>query len=213
MSGSEIGAFVPDNLLAGSLHIVTKLATIKASAGALVHGQVMGKITKGAVSKSFTGTGNGTLTLDATEPRLAGSKAGTYKVVMTGATAYKVIDPDGNIIGQEAALGTFANQIKFTLAAGGTAFVAGDAFSVVIAAGSGHLAAFDSSAVDGSEKPYAILLDDAATSTSTQDAPVALTGEFVEDLLVFSNVADSFAAIEDDLRALGIYGKPANGGD
>ena len=133
--------------MAGSFPIVTRDATIKASAGDLSRAQVLGKITKGAVTKSFTGTGNGTLTLDATEPRLALSKAGTYKVVFTGATAYKVIDPDGNIIGQEIALGAFANKLKFVIAAGATAFVAGDTFLVVVAAGSGDYAAFDSSAV------------------------------------------------------------------
>jgi hypothetical protein len=209
MSGKEIGSYEPDSLIGGPFPVVTKLATIKASAGNLSRAQVLGKITKGAVTKSFTGTGNGTLTLDATEPRLTGSKAGTYKVVFTGATAYKVLDPDGNIIGIETALGTFANQIKFVLAAGATAFVAGDAFSIVIAAGNGDYAAFDSSAVDGTEAPSAVLLEDADTSTAEQYASVALSGEFVSDELIFSNAADSFAAIEDKLRALGIYGKSA----
>lgn len=213
MSGSEIGAFLPDNLLAGSLHIVTRPATIEENAGNLVRGQVMGKITKGAVTQSFSGTGNGTLTLDPTEPRLSHSIPGTYKVVFTGATAYKVYDPSGNLIDTVAALGAFANKLKFTIAAGATAFVAGDTFSIIVAAGSGYLAAFDSSAVDGTEKPYAILEEDAPASTSTQDAPMALSGEFTEDLLVFSNANDSFAEIADELRAIGIYGKPASGGD
>jgi hypothetical protein len=214
MSGKEIGSLVPDRLgPVGAFPVVTKLATIKAGAGALVRGQVLGKITKGAVTSSFSGTGNGTLTLDATEPRLSGSKAGTYKVVFTGATTYKVIDPDGNIIGIESALGSFANKLKFSIAAGATAFVAGDVFSLVVASGSGYLAAFSSEAVDGTEQLYALLLEGVENSTDVQYAPVALTGEYVADALVFANEDDSYKLFEDELRAIGIYGKNADGGD
>jgi hypothetical protein len=204
-----LGSFSPDNSDGGSFPKATKSVNLKADAGALSRLEVLGKITKGAVTQSYSGTGSGTLTLDATEPRLSGSKAGTYKVVMTSATAYKVIDPDGTVIGIEPALGAFANKIKFALAAGDSAFVAGDTFSVTIAAGSGYYAAYDSEAVDGTEKPLAILLEDKATSTAVQAAPVALTGQWVEDEFVFKNDTDTFSAIEDELRALGIFGVPA----
>lgn len=214
MSGKEIGSFIPDRLgPAGTFPVVTKLVAINAGSGALVRGQVLGKITKGAVTASFSGTGNGTLTLDTPEPRLARSKAGTYKVIFTGATAYKVLDPDGTVIGVESSLGSFANKLTFTLAAGATAFVAGDTFSIVVAAGSGYLAAFTSKAVDGTEKPYALLLEGVGNSTDVQYAPVALTGEYVADELVFANEDDTFALFEDELRAIGIYGKSADGGD
>jgi hypothetical protein len=204
-----LGSFIPDTSDGGSFPKATQSVTLKASAGALSRLEVLGEITKGAVTQSYSGTGNGTLTLDATEPRLSGSKAGTYKVVMTGATAYKVIDPEGNIIGIESALGSFENKIKFMLAAGDTAFVAGDTFSLTLAAGSGYYAAYDSEAVDGTEKPRAILLEDKATSTAVQAAAVALTGQWVAEEFVFKNDTDSFSAIEDELRALGIFGVPA----
>lgn len=210
---SELGSFVPDNLPGGSFPMATKAAIIQASAGNLVRGQVLGKITKGAVTQSFSGTGNGTLTLDATEPRQAHCKKGAYTVKCVAAAenggTFEVFDPEGDSLGTVAVGATFTNQIKFALADGSTDFIVGDAFTVTVAEGSGYLSAYDSSAVDGAEKPYAVLLADVADGTEVQSASVALTGQFVSDELVFKNDDDSFDAIEDDLRALGIFGVPA----
>jgi hypothetical protein len=205
--------FTPDNLIAGNFPQNTEQGTIKISAGALVRGQVMGKITKGAVAAAVAAgagtaganTGAGTCVIDATEPRLAGCKPGTYHVAFTGATAFYVTDPDGIVIGSAVALGTFAKKIKFTLANSGTAHVAGDGWDIVVAAGSGQLAAYDSTAIDGTEEPCAILLDDRANIAATQPGVVALTGDYNAAALVFAHSGDTAAAIKDKLRKLCIF--------
>ena len=210
---SELGTFTPDNLPGGSFPMATKAAVIKASAGNLVRGQVMGKITKGEVTQSYSGTGTGTLTLDETESRLANSRAGSYTVKCVEAAAnggtFEVFDPSGISLGTVTVGESFSNRIKFSIADGDTDFIVGDAFTITIAKGSGYFAAYDSASVDGSEKPCAVLLGDVADDTEVQSASVALTGQFVADELVFTNKNDSFDAIEDELRALGIFGVPA----
>lgn len=73
-------------------------------------------------------TGNGTIgTLTAT----AAALAGVYTVTMTGATTFTVSDPNGNALKAGATGAAYsANGIGFTITAGGTAFVAGDTFTV-----------------------------------------------------------------------------------
>jgi hypothetical protein len=205
--------FTPDNLVISGLPQITEDKTLKVSAGALVRGTVMGKITKGAVAAAVAAgggtaganTGAGTCVIDATTPLLAGGKPGTYHVQFTAATAFYVIGPDGNVIGSAAALGTFAKQIKFVLANSGTAHVAGDGWDIAVAAGSGQIAAYDSTAIDGTEEPDSILLEDVADVAATQAALVALSGEFSSGALVFAHSGDTAAAIKDKLRDKNIY--------
>lgn len=228
--------FTPDNLVIPGVVQVTDDKTLKISAGALVRGQVMGKITKGAVAaaaaagggEAGANTGNGTCTIDATTPKLAGAKPGTYHVEIIRAAVAQVgttpavpaqkalgalYDPDGNLIDTfeiDASGGTaktVANQIKFAIISGNTAFAVGDGFDIVIAAGSGQVAAYDSTAVDGTEEPDSILLEDKADDDATQAALCALSGEFSEGALVFAHSGDAVAAIKDKLRAKGIFTK------
>lgn len=202
----NIGQFVPEDIFAGPIYCVRQPRKIMAITLALVPLQVLGRVTKSAaVAAAYAGnTGNGTLTVDATTPIL-GAKAGVYKVILTGATAFKVLDPDGVEVDAAAALGTFANQIKFAIAAGGVAFVAGDYFTVTVS-GSGDYGPYDSRATDGRERPAGILLEDVAISVSEQVATVAMTGMFPKSSLVFANPSDTFALIEEDLHKLGIFG-------
>ena len=79
-------------------------------------------------------TGNGTILLDALDPVLAGASLGTYKAVFTSATAFNVQNPAGTVIGTGAVGTTFANQVKFTIAAGGTAFAVGSEFDIAVTA-------------------------------------------------------------------------------
>ena len=90
-----------------------------------------------ATSAAKTGiVGNGTLTLDNATPVLAGAlvtPAGTpYKVVFTSATAFNVTQ-NGVAIGSGTVGTVFANQIKFLIAAGSTAFAAADEFDITVA--------------------------------------------------------------------------------
>lgn len=128
-------------------------------------GHAVGIVTKGAVSgaaKAGGNTGDGTLTLDATTPKIAGAKPGVYQVrfitAITNSGRYQVIDPDGISLGTALVGATWANQIKFVIADGSTDFVVGDGFDITIAAGSGKVVEYDPDALDGRETPAGFLI-------------------------------------------------------
>lgn len=175
-------------LFAGDFPRLSRAITIVLGAGLLVLGTVLGMITKGAVTKAaITGgnTGDGTLTLDVTTPKLAGSKAGIYTVRVIRAALAQVgttpvvpaqaaiaalRDPDGNVLevfDVPTTPGiTISNQVKFAMIEGSTPFALGDGFDITIAAGSGSYNAYDADSVDGTEKAVAILAEDADDATS-----------------------------------------------
>lgn len=218
--------------VAGSgLPVVTDSGTI-ASGANLTRGSVLGKITIGAAAVAVNGpgeaganTGNGTLTLDATTPILAGAKAGVYTATVVRAAiaapgttpavaAQKAIvefkDPDGKLL-EVIDLATtpgnaIANQLKFAILEGNTPFAAGDGFKVTVAAGSGNYKLADSASVDGSNVPYAILAGDADASSVAAVAPLYLTGEFNSAALVVG-ASDTIGDYIDSLRKLGIFVK------
>jgi hypothetical protein len=76
-------------------------------------------------------TGNGTI---GTLSLLANGKNGTYTVSFLTATTFNVYSPDGGLVGAGATGAAFSagKQVQFTITAGGTAFVKGDGFSVVV---------------------------------------------------------------------------------
>ncbi|HQL09715.1 MAG TPA: hypothetical protein PLE35_08970, partial [Lentisphaeria bacterium] len=90
-----------------------------------------------------TGTGNGVMTLDATTPVLAGAKNGSYVVTCVTAAAdrgtFRVEDPDGYVLGDVAVGATFADDIKFVIAAGSTDFIVGDMFTITVTTGAGRI--------------------------------------------------------------------------
>lgn len=99
----------------------------------LEDGMVLSQNTLGAeTSAAGANTGNGTIGSLALK---SGAMLGAYTVTMTAATTFSVLAPDG----RELATGTtgvaYSDEIGFTVTAGGTAFVAGDHFTVTIAAG------------------------------------------------------------------------------
>lgn len=83
-------------------------------------------------SAAYAGnTGNGTLgTLSA----LAAAQPGAYNVVFASATKFEVYDPSGKFVAVGTTGVAFSNQVQFTITAGGTAFVAGDGFTVTVTA-------------------------------------------------------------------------------
>lgn len=88
-----------------------------------------------AVSAAKTGmAGNGVLTLDNATPVLQGSATGAWKVIFTSATAFTVTPP---VTGMASGAGTVGQPytgpgLKFTVAAGSTAFAVGDEFDVTV---------------------------------------------------------------------------------
>lgn len=181
------------------------------TATAIAVGQVLGRQKIGAVAsaaKSGGNTGNGTVTLDATTPALKGAKVGVYQVRFTGATTFVVLDPDGAQIGYGGATGsTWSNQLKFSIAAGGTAFVAGDGFDLTVSAGTGKLVPISTTAVDGSHLPDAVALDavDANPSTDVKIAVISRDAVLDSAGLVWGTLtAPQQAAAIEAFRSAGI---------
>ncbi|HEY4088813.1 MAG TPA: head decoration protein [Bryobacteraceae bacterium] len=137
-------------------------------------GQVLGQITKGAITAAAgANTGNGTctaLTLG------ANAKVGAYTLKFTAATAFIVTDPNGVQLTNGVNGAYTDSQINFTITAGGTAFVAGDTFTITVAAGSGKWNQVTPAAVDGTQTAAGVLVGGAFTATLGADATaVAVT--------------------------------------
>lgn len=127
----------------------------------LVAGHVIGKVTKGTSSGAADAgnTGNGVLGAQTVG---SGSKAGVYRltIIEPGADTGEFIveDPDGINIGRGTVASAFsAGGMAFTLADGSTDFVAGDAFDITVAAGSGKVVEHDPAGTNGSEVAAGIL--------------------------------------------------------
>jgi len=102
----------------------------------LIAGQILGMATKGdgsfaagAAAAASGNTGNGTVSTPAVE---VGVQAGSYRIVAISATEFEVFDPLGNLVAIAKTATAFASQIGFTITAGGTAFVAGDSFTIAV---------------------------------------------------------------------------------
>lgn len=155
---------------------------LAANSSEVVIGQVLGAVQLGASAAAAKAgnTGNGTIALDATTPILQGAKEGVYTVRFTTATAFTVENPDGDVIGTGVGGTAFADDVKFTTTAGGTAFIAGDGFDITISpASTEKFKPLSFAAVDGSERPAAIALAPRATSTADQSIPVGSRGQVI----------------------------------
>lgn len=109
----------------------------------------------GNAAQENTNTGNGTIAMAGT-PVVTGAQLGMYSAVATAATTFAVTDPYGNSLGTATAGTAFSNQIAFTITAGGTAFVAGDQFSIEVEALAAAYVPLNPSASDGSQNAAAI---------------------------------------------------------
>lgn len=134
---------------------VRKLKQVTVISGqTVVRGEVMqltGQFTAG-VGVAGTNTGNGTI---AGEVANDTASVGTYTIEMLTATTFKVIAPNGIALDAQGATGSaYDDQIGFTITAGGTAFIAGDTFTVLVTAGLGKQTSF----VTGNE-PSTVMYD------------------------------------------------------
>jgi hypothetical protein len=94
-------------------------------------GTVLGQVTTGASAAAAalgTNTGNGTF--GAITPVAQPTMIGVYSIAFTGATTFVVTAPDGATSPGTTGVAFSALGIVFTITAGGTAFVAGDSFTV-----------------------------------------------------------------------------------
>lgn len=138
-------------------------------------GHVLGKVSVGTASgtASSGNTGNGTISSVSVG---TGAKAGDYKVTCiepaTGAGTFSVEDPDGVTIGSAQVGTAFTGEVNFTLTAGSTDFVAGDSFTVTVAAGSGKYKEYNPANTDGSEKAIALSLDNVDASAADKEGVI-----------------------------------------
>lgn len=94
-------------------------------------GTVLGQVTTGATAAAAalgTNTGNGTF--GAITPVAQPTMIGVYNILFTGATTFNVTAPDGAVSPGTTGVAFSALGVGFTITAGGTAFVAGDTFTV-----------------------------------------------------------------------------------
>lgn len=150
-------------------------------------------------------TGNGTFGAITAK---TGVQPGTYNVEFIAATKFNVTDPLGNFVAEGSTGSAFANQLGFTITAGGTPFAVGDGFTIAVAAGSGKVVPLNLTAVDGSQNPCGVNVRQAMVS-ATSDAPVVLAERLsvlLDDGLIFPTgvTANQRTAIRAQLAALGL---------
>jgi hypothetical protein len=84
----------------------------------------------------------------------------------------------------------------------GASYLRGTVLGIVTATGEATIV--DSTAADGSEKPYAILADDVDATEATAVSVAYFTGEFNEAALIFGGT-DTTVTHEVALREIGIF--------
>jgi hypothetical protein len=161
------------------------------ASGVIPSGAVMGIVSLGSVTsaaKSGGNTGNGTLTSLSLKD---GAKVGVYTVrmvrVATHIFDFEVKDPNGDQIGFGTVEGSgqtfvFSKEIQFTLTDGATDFIKGDGFDITVAAGSGKLKRSVSTAVDGSQYPRFVLVNETD----------AIAGDVIREVVYDTNVREDF---------------------
>lgn len=201
-SGDEIGVGVNGTAFAEEIKF-----TAAAGGTAFVAGDVLLVTVKAAAANPLSAAsvaggsnvGNGTLTL-ASPATLNYAQPGVYSLVMTSATTFNVLDPEGNIVGTGSTGVAFATQIAFTLAAGGTAFAQGDSFAITVSATVLYLGSV-ATAVDGSQNPICVLADYADTSGGAVTVDAYFQGEFAYEEMTIDASWPTLGAINANLVA------------
>lgn len=151
-------------------------------------------------------TGNGTCSAILTEPGVIG---GTYTFTATSATNFTGVDPQGNIL-PALTVGAQYNGggLQFTVTAGGTAYVAGDTFTITTYTGNDMYYPVNASAYDGTQNAAGILIQQwyVGGTANLNVAIVSRAAEVIADRLCWPST------ITDDqqrnwtlqLQALGI---------
>jgi hypothetical protein len=168
--------YIPDQLIAGNLKLVSQ-PIVLAAGSQLPRGTVLGQQSSySLISTAGTNTGNGTIgTLSAG----TGALIGGYVLTATSATNWTVVNPEGTSMPNATTGAAYSQQgLGFTITAGGTAFVAGDSFTVAAHDSIGNFITCVKTASDGSQTPVAILADYADASSGPVRAGAYIMGEF-----------------------------------
>lgn len=205
--GIRQDTFIPDQLIAGNLNLVTDTVDI-AEGNLYVRGTVLGLQTQktATATATATNTGNGVVS-----GLVVGTSAevGAYVLKATSATEFSLTNATGESVGT-VTVGTAFNspQLTLTITAGATGFAIGDTFTVLVAAASNTWVACERTATDGSQQPAAILVNGVDSTAGIARAGVYLMGQFNENRITFD---DSWTL--DDLKsacyARSIYLRPS----
>lgn len=174
--------------------------TILSGSGILKLGTVLGQAVVGAatsaVKASGANTGNATMSAVTVAD---GAVAGIYTVRMLTATTFRVEKPNGDVIGDGATGVAFADDIGFTMTAGGTPMVAGDGFDVTVATGTLKWKPHDPAALDGSQVAAGVLGEAVDATSADRTVLGVIWGAIVvaEELIYKAGIsnADKAAAI------------------
>ncbi len=204
----QIGIRFDDDLFIGDgtgKEVLLRPGTLLTGNGIVLRKSVVGKITIGTVPS--TGTAAGGNTGNSTVGSVVGkvnTKVGVYTIKNINledsedTAQYQVTNPSGVVLGIAVPGVAFvSDEIQFLVTAGGTAEIVGDSYTVTVPAGSGKLVLVDSTAIDGSQHAFGVVLDESLdTDTGDKVCSLARTGEFNEDVLIFGGSDD-----KDDHRA------------
>ncbi|NID15388.1 head decoration protein [Luteibacter yeojuensis] len=200
--GIQAQVYIPDQLIADARNLVSQ--PIILGAGNLKRGTVLGQQTAVPVTAAAApgNTGNGTIGSLGVG---SAPRTGRYTATATAATTFAVVDPEGASLGN-ATVGTAftSTGVGFTITAGGTAFVAGDAFYIDVEDAVGVYIQSVRTASDGSQNPVAILADDADASAGPVTAGAYLAGEF-NAAAVIRDASWTLPQVTSAARAYGIF--------
>lgn len=207
--GAYAESYIPDQLIAGNLKLVT--ASVTLGAGTLQRGSVLGQQSAApTTSAGATNAGNGIIGSITKGPA---ALIGTYALRATSATTFTVVSPTEAAL-PDATVGNayISAGINFTITAGSTPFSAGDTFYFTNSAANYVLSV--ATASDGSQFPTAILADYADASGGAVTAGVYLMGEFNQNAIVAdaswgATTAIAAASLAPILRMYGIFIKTA----
>lgn len=187
-----------------------------ASGANLISGSVLGQIGPSTGAPTYNGTvtpaNTGNFTCGAITES-AGAIVGAYRGEFIAATVYEMFDPNGLFLGEgNTGVAFSGGGLGFTITAGGTAAVAGDNFTITVAANAnqGKYALMDPAAKDGSQVAVAVLFADAlAGSADVKAAIIARNAEVNSSELVWKSgttTPQQTAAIAQ-LKAVGILAR------
>jgi hypothetical protein len=201
--------FTHDNLLAGDQRQLVNLPATVDLGQVLSRGALLGRILRaiGAAAADPGNTGEGTIS---NEALTADAEVGTYQIVCVAAgppAVFAVYTPDGTRIEDATAEVSYSCRINFLIEAYGTAFAAGDTFTVEVEEGSLEVTQASRVALDGSAEPYAVLAEDVDATLAPVLTSVYVEGEFSEDNVGYA-AGDDADDWREPCRLIGIYLRP-----
>jgi hypothetical protein len=202
--GAAAETYVPDQLIAGNLKLVTQPVVV-ASGLNLNRGQVVMQSTNYSVSAAAgTNTGNGTI---GSVSAVTGALVGTYTLEATSSTVFSVTNPEGVALNNATVAQAYSDEIGFTLAQGTAVFVAGDNFTVNVVDSIGNFVVATASGLAASPPQAPAILADAANATSGAVSTGAyVMGEFNINYLTF-DASFSAESLVTALRPYGLFVK------